>query len=180
VPAAYRYKQDTSDDSTGIVRVADLTDVPPNPALGAWRDYLAWKAAPNTPDTSLATTVAQRRASAKFEIDRQAEEQYRAHLTIGNPAAPMTAAIHQAMLDESRRIATDGSPSGANYPLLNGLNTFFGAALTDRGTTILSAWSAQTTSASAINSVRLKAFSDVNAAGSIAAVDAVVAALTWP
>jgi hypothetical protein len=180
--ANYRFKNDTTSDATGIVRVADGAVIPVNTELGAWRDYLAWKAVPNTPDAAAVTTsLATYRLAAKQAVDAAGELEYRKSTLVQFSAAPNCAAAWFMLNAEAKAMEGDGSPASTAYPLCNQLDSgAFGATLADRGAAVRTLWSGVRTRIGNVTNVRLKAHVDIDAAGSKSAVDAVVAAITWP
>lgn len=178
----YRFRNDTTSDSTGIVRAADGLEIPPNTELGAWREYLVWKAVPNTPDAATVTTsLATYRLNAKEVVDRAAELEYRKDSAVRALGSGNCAAAFFALVAEANAMATDGSPSSGTYPLCNALDTtIFGATLANRGSAVRTMWGGIKSRVGSVTGVRLKAHSDIDAAGSKSAVDAVLAAITWP
>jgi hypothetical protein len=180
--AAYRFKNDTTVDTTGIVRTADGAVIPSNTELGAWRDYLAWKAVPNTPDAaSVTTSLATYRLNAKQTVDAAGELEYRKSTLVQSSTAPNCAAAWFMLIAEAKAMEGDVAPASTAYPLCNQLDSAtFGATLADRGAAVRTLWSGVRTRVGNVTNVRLKAHVDVDAAGSKSAVDAVLAAITWP
>jgi hypothetical protein len=180
--ADYRFKNDTTADTTGIVRTADGAVIPNNTELGAWRDYLAWKAVPNTPDAaSVTTSLATYRLNAKQTVDAAAELEYRKSTLVQLSSGPNCAAAWFMLIDEAKAMEADGAPSSTAYPLCQQLDTtIFGATLANRGAAVRTMWSGVRTRIGNVTNVRLKGHNDVDAAGSKSAVDAVLAAITWP
>lgn len=176
----YKYRQDTSSDATGIVRNADGAIIPPNTELGAWRAYLDWKAVPNTPDPATATTLASKKRAGRHEIDRQGEAELAKDLEVEWNGAKSLGAALFALYEEARRGTGVGSPSAADYPLINALPAAYGATLADKIVTVKAEWDARTTRAAAVIATWKDTVRQIDAAGSLAAVDSVVAGVSWP
>lgn len=165
--------------SGGVVRLADNVHIPADVANRDWQGYLAFSAAGGTPDAATELSLSDKRAAAKLSVNAAAEL-HRGTSIVGPGSAT---ALWQALrFSEADRANADssGNRTSGNYPLLAAeipetaatVGLVMSAILTER-TTLITAFAA-------IENIRRTAFADIDAAGSNSAVDAVVAAITWP
>ena len=174
----YRFIDGTTVDTTGIILTATNSTIPPDTANGAWRAYLVWKAVPNTPDPATALVLSAYKKAAKAKFDGQANVEFAKDLRLQSGAAAGTAFWHAALIEDMERYEDDLTPTAAEYPLMNELITIEGADLAAVKASIRTWWDAVKVRVGQVGKVLWKAEKDVNAAATVAAVDAVTA--TWP
>ena len=164
--------------SGGVRRTADDLLIPNDAENLQWQEYQAWVTGGGVADPAFAPTLPDHQAGAKRGIDEEAERRLQAQAPQGASGLGLANA---ALVDEARRIEGVGSPVGADYPLLNELVTAtVYVDLATAGTQIRAWWSGRVAAIGAIEAVRRQAHIDIDAAGSISAVDTVVGGVTWP
>lgn len=177
---AYRYLDGTTADTTGIIRTADGATLRPPPtglpAVADWNDYLAWKAVPNTPDAATALSLASAKRAKKRDFDLQAMLYFSQDLRIQAGDAAACGGMLAVLLEELYRYEADGSPTAAEYPILNGLIGTEGASLALVAGAIRTWWDGVKDRVAETFENVWKAHKDVNAAANVAAVAAVTMA----
>lgn len=177
----YRYPNDQVDDSAGIIRTADKQFIPVNTGLGAWLDYLTWRAVPNTPDPATALTVAEERVITKGKVDRDSEVEFQKELTFKHALSPSAIFGLEKLVQEAEEIVRDAMAfSAARHPMINELIGVEGATGADVAAAISTWWDGKKVRIGKVNKERWKAHKDIDAAGTIAAVRAIYTGLTWP
>lgn len=183
----YQFLDGQTDDSTGIKRTADNAILPPLTSNGAWRDYLVWKAVPNTPDAATALSLLQAQKAKKASFDLQACAEFAKDFRLQAFPASECAVALGLLLDELYRYEFETvilaalalTPNVANYPLMNALigsegatlalvaaaiRTWFNTVKARNGTVFRALWDGHKT---------------VNGLASVASVNA-QASPTWP
>jgi len=176
---AYRFLDNQTADTNGIILTATGAQIPNNPALAAWREYEAWKAEPNTPDAANATPLATYKKSKKAAVDLASEEKFAQDLRLQSPVSPLAAAVLLKAVQEAIEIERDGQTfAAARHPLIDKLIGTMGASGAQVATNLSAWWDSVKARVGETNAARLGATSAINAAANIAAVDAV--GVTWP
>lgn len=141
-----------------------------------WRAYQAWLTGGGVPDAAVTLTLAEYQARARVEVDRQAEAERLAHVSAGSGQAEVDLERYL----EADAAAVDGSITAGEYELLEAEIPEHGADVAAVATYVQAERAARKTALAAIEDVRVTAHSDIDAAANEAAVDAVVAAVSWP
>ena len=176
--ADYKYLQDQTTTTLGVIHKDSGAVIPNYPGNAAWDAFVA---SGQTPDPATATAVADYRVKVLHELDRQAEDKLAIALRLRNKRSPGMAAVHLAMYAEARRYNLDLAPIAATYPILDGLDASDGANLAAKAVTINAEFDAGIGAAiAAINKARREGVKAIQAAGTLAAVDAALAAVSFP
>lgn len=133
----------------------------------------------STPPPAPAMSSAQLAAyksGVKAGIDITAETQRLKYIT-GGAGQALT---YQQKLNEIEKLGSDNSPVEANYPMLAADIGVNAKTLSEAAALVSGAYGQWLVIGSEIEKARLKAKFDVDAAKNAAAVDAVIAAITWP
>jgi hypothetical protein len=174
---AYRYLDGTSADTNGIIRTADGAIVRPpptgSPPVADWTDYLAWKAVPNTPDASTALSLSSAKRAKKREFDVQAMSYFSQDLRLQAGDAAACGGMIAVLLEELYRYENDGTPSAADYPLLDALIGEEGVDLAAVAGNIRTWWDGVKDRVAETFANLWTAHKDVNGAANVSAVAAV-------
>lgn len=142
-----------------------------------WDAYQAWVDEGNTADPAPSPALADHQAGAKASLRAQLEFQLRRQWPTGGPA-------HAWLLEHVRREAVaadaDGSPTAGEYPYLNARAEVNSTTIAAEATAELARIAQTDVDHVAAWKVYEQALVDVDAAASVAAVDAVLAAVLWP
>ena len=169
--AAYRLA------TNGVVRTADGAFIPNDTRNRDWQAYQTWLAVPNTADAALVPTLSEYKATTKAYVDVLAEGQRQALL----PRPPGVVLTLLLRYQEADVCDADGSPTTGEYPLLDvDVSSGASSSLADAADDAIAERLALAGDLAAIEAVRIDARADIDGAASLAAVDAVLAAITWP
>jgi hypothetical protein len=163
--------------TTGGVLRDDGTYIPNNAANRDWQAYQAWLAVPNTPTAAYAISFDGYQLGAVATVNTAAEGQRGKWVEGGQSGAMLVRALRYA---EATAIATDGSPTNDHYKMLAAEIGTTGASLVLVGTNVRTELETLKTGLAAIEAVRVVKVAAVMAAGSKAAIDAILAGITWP
>lgn len=120
--------------------------------------------------------LADYKAQQQKVVDAQAMREFNKHHDFSNAGFP----AYQLKLSEWWFAKDDGTPTGGEYPMLQAQATADGVSLATAIADFGTAHATLTGALDNIEIVRLEARADVLAAASVAAVDAVMAAIAWP
>lgn len=165
--AAYRLQA-----GGGVIRVADGAFIPADTRNRDWNTYLAWEAVPNTPDPAISPTLSDYKTSQRAAVDAEADR--RAQI-----AAPLRP-IDVLRFAEARRADADGSPTAGEHPLTNARAVAESISIATAADATIADEVAGCLAIADIEEARILGRAAITAAGSIAAVDAAVAAIVWP
>lgn len=161
----------------GVRRASDGAFIPDVAGNRDWIAYQTWLAVPNTPDPILVPSLGDHQAAAKASVGATAAA---LGVTAGAPATPVDLFIRTQL--EAQAVTCDGdlTPTTGEYPLLDARVAASGESLAAAADAVIAAKAALLADLVDIEEVRYQAFADIDDAANIAAVDAVVAAITWP
>lgn len=158
----------------GVLVVATREFIPEDPRNRKWRRYLNWLAGPNTPDP---IPLTEERLAAKRLVDEQADERRQVYLPMAGNSRPFW---WERRYEEAVAADADGTPTAAEYPLLDAEIPHTGATIAAVADAVLAEYAAARTQVALIEAVRLQAHADIDSAVDLAAIDAVLAGLYWP
>lgn len=160
---------------TGIV--ADGYHVPEDPGNRDWQTKLVDDAGGGT-DADPAPTLglADAKAAARRIVDAEAERRMGALLPLGAAAQTHWLLRRQEAID----IASDGTPTAGEFPLLNAEVGESGADLAEVAAAVLAEEAALRTALAPIVAVAVEARNDIEGCGNQSEIDAVLAAIVWP
>lgn len=153
--------------------------IPNDPRTRAWITYQDWLAVPNVPDADV-RTLDEARQGARGLVHDAAElelSKYDPRVVAGAAASSWAA---EAIRREAVAADAEGLPWAAGYPFLEEQVGIHGADVGAVATFWLGRWATFENNAKEVERVREQALADIDGAADIPAVDAVVAALTWP
>lgn len=156
----------------GVLRASDKAFIPNDPKNKDWLAYQDWLAVPNTPDPADVASLSPYKAAKVKAVNLEAESrrQTLSPYTLGDLLRYREAAAAVA----------DGTPTGAEYPMLEAERVALSVTLATRATAVAAEELAVRTAIAAVDGARVAGIAAINAAGSLAAVDAAVAAIAWP
>lgn len=165
--------------SGGVINTSTGQMIPNDATNGQWVAYQAWVAAGNSPDPVASEALTRTRSLAYRQVAQEADTEMTAFLAELSPTS-ISMAMVMRMVDEARRAAADGSPTAANYPLLDALRADGQyASIAAASTGVLARWDAIKDDLGAIEAQRWKAFVGIAAASNASEVDT-AATVTWP
>lgn len=176
---AYRFITGETTDTKGIIRTADSAILPNDVDNVDWRTYIDWKNAPNTPDPFTAFALSDYRLLKKEQVDKLASNRIRALTRIKGRAAGVDF-MYAKMVQEAFDCNLDGSPTAAEYPILNEMIPDEGASLAAVATAILTEWDAAKVNVGKITAYNRKKQKEIEVAASVAAINTIMEGLTWP
>lgn len=168
--------------SGAVRRDADEAIIPVDPENADYQVYLDFVAGGGVTNPVIEPALSDARISAKVEIAEQAEREFRKHLPAGDSAMGVSQSL---LYDEARRaqeiVDAAGTPLAADFPLLDELVSgglyldleAAAAALSAERSTV-------SASVGAIEQVRRDTEASIDSALSVAAVEAIPGAVTWP
>jgi len=161
----------------GVLRTSDGAYIPDTIENADYLEFLAWDVS-NTPDGMSVYATDEAKADAKALVQQQVVPEFSKHIM---PSSSIGAAVYMAKVQEAIDIEGDGSPTSTRYPLLQAIvDAGAEASLSDAGTSVRAEWASIRDAVGEIEQVRAQAIADIDAAANTAAVNAVLAALTWP
>lgn len=149
--------------------------IPSDPENLDWQAYQSWLVGGNSPNPD-PTTLAVLKSQTKDRIDVDAD----ARRSMLFPSGSAAVAFSILRWTEADLAAVDGTPTGAEYPLLNAEVGFNGSTIANVATNVQAERLATKTSMAQVEVVRNTAKAAVDAASTVALVEAVYAAIVWP
>ena len=138
--------------------------------------YLDWLALPSSVDPIAVETVAAARLRCKRDV--RLESARRADLL--DPSLPEAAIWWAERLAQAILCDADGTPTTGEYPLLDAEVGITDTTLALVADAVLAQWATIEAGFAALAAVELQAFADMDDAADVAAVEVVLAAITWP
>lgn len=160
--------------SGGVFHRPTRSFIPDDVRLEAWQTYLAWLAVPNTPDPD---PLGPHRERAKAEVDEQADGRRHVYLPMRGSNA---AFWWQRRYEEAVGADADPTPTAGEWPLMDAEVPHTGADIEAVADAVLAEYSSARAQVALIRAAQLQAHADIDAAGTVAAIEAVVAGLLWP
>lgn len=158
----------------GVYHRPTMTFIPENPRLRLWQKYLSWLAVPNTPDPD---PLGPHRTLAKLRIDEGADLRRHVYLPIDGSNA---AFWWHRRYDEAVGADADGTPTAAEWPLMDAEIPHTGADIEAVADAVLAEYATAQAEVARVRKVQLQAHADIDAAGSVAAIEAVADDVEWP
>lgn len=158
--------------------IADGKHVPEDPSNKDWAAKLIEEATEGIdPSPALTLPLSDAKAAAKIVVDRQADAERAKHM----PAGATAQSLFILKMLEAQACDADVSPTAGEYPLLQAQVNNVGlpdlAAVADA---VLAEVATLKTAVAAIEVERTNAHDAINAAANQDAIDAILAAVSWP
>ncbi|WP_024899523.1 hypothetical protein [Brucella rhizosphaerae] len=145
-------------------------------ALWSVEQHLLWSDGELVVDPALAITLATIKAALKVEVDRFAEIERLKYITPGHGQA-MT---YQQKVAEAQAFKAATNPKAADYPILSSEVGITADTLDEVANIVLAAFAQWQQIGAMIESIRLGAKRDIDAAQDEAAARAIIDAIVWP
>lgn len=163
-------------DTDAVLRTSDGALIPNDPRNRDWAAYQTWLAVPNTPDPA-PVSLAEHRTRAKADVDVEADRRLAVYWPVrSGPGAFFDMVRYREALDAD----ADGTPTAAEYPIMDAEIPHTGATIAAVADQVIADVDAYRVQAALIQGVRLDAHDDIDSAGTLAAVRAVVDGIQWP
>ncbi|MEO0663352.1 MAG: hypothetical protein AAFZ87_17595 [Planctomycetota bacterium] len=165
----------TYSQATGGVMRVDGAFVPADTANRDWIEYQAWLAAGGTLGGPIQETLEDSKVTARRGLERDAAARRAAVLEDGIDVATWRALVAEAELADA-----DANPKASTYPLVYAEAALRGGTIQSAATEILTAHTAAVSAWADINTAKNAAAVNVEAAATVAAVQAAAALVSWP
>jgi hypothetical protein len=163
-----------------LAGVGAITDdgrfIPPDPENQDYQAFVDWQVAGHTPTADPGATLSALKSAAESRLDAAADERRQLLMSVGRSTIILNLIRYQEAVDCS----VDGTPTGAEYPVINAEVGHNGADLAAVAANVMSERAAFKTALAGIETTHQVGKAAIAAATDAAGVAAALAAVTWP